>query len=138
MQVDLQVKLSEVLENVLEQFAFMFCEPVEADQVAPPAGELLHASMTFSGPSTGRLDMAAVVKSGQVVTTCQMAHGLNVFEQFHVLTHTAVEFLALEWGVEEIVRPVLDEPGRQAAVTEHGNANDAKLIFGDVTSNALR
>ena len=57
MKIDLQQKLGEVLENVLEQFAFMFCEPTTPDEMPEPSGDLLHASMQFNGPSTGKLDM---------------------------------------------------------------------------------
>jgi CheY-specific phosphatase CheX len=57
MKIDLQQKLSEVLENVLEQFAFMFCDSTTPDEIPEPSGVLLHTSMQFNGPSSGSLDM---------------------------------------------------------------------------------
>ncbi len=59
MQTELQEKLTEVLTDVLEQFAFMFCEPTAPNPVPAPSGAMLRASMQFTGHSTGRLDVAA-------------------------------------------------------------------------------
>ena len=59
MDAERQEKLNAVLENVLEQFAFMFCDPVTPDELPEPDGELMRASMAFTGPTSGRLTIAA-------------------------------------------------------------------------------
>lgn len=58
MQADLKSVLGGVLENVLEQYAFMFCEPSEPEHMPEPDGSLLQVTMTFSGASRGALCVA--------------------------------------------------------------------------------
>jgi chemotaxis protein CheY-P-specific phosphatase CheC len=61
METDRQEKLNVVLEGVLEQFAFMFCEPTTSDDLGDPGEQLLHASMAFTGHGKGIVDIAAPV-----------------------------------------------------------------------------
>jgi len=91
MQADLKATLSGVLENVLEQFAFMFCEPVEFDQVPVPDEPLLQASMTYSGPSTGSLAIA--VPQALAAEVAANALGIDDEEESGAASHDALREL---------------------------------------------
>ena len=51
--------LATVVEEVLEQFAFMFGERDDKRVTYRPEGDVLHAIMTFNGPCQGWVSLAA-------------------------------------------------------------------------------
>lgn len=51
--------LAEVLNTVLERFAFMYGEPVPKHELPRPNGPLMIARMTFSGAMDGAMGLAA-------------------------------------------------------------------------------
>lgn len=59
MNAEIKNKLNEVLADVLEKQAFMFAEPAEIENLAAPLTENYRASMSFEGPYSGRITLAA-------------------------------------------------------------------------------
>jgi CheY-specific phosphatase CheX len=55
MNNETQENLFEVLEHVLEQFAFAFCEIVDKDKVSDIPQEMIHSSLSFKGPYSGEI-----------------------------------------------------------------------------------
>lgn len=51
--------IDAVIGPVLETFAFVFPEPVEASQAAEPDGDLMCATITFSGATSGTMAVCA-------------------------------------------------------------------------------
>ncbi len=62
MEADRRAEIIAVADNVLEQFAFMFCEPVPIAELPRPQEDLMHASMGFKGAVTGALELVAPVE----------------------------------------------------------------------------
>lgn len=56
---DHETLLSEVMQTVLERFAFMYGESVPKDELPRPNGPLMIARMTFSGALDGAMGLAA-------------------------------------------------------------------------------
>ena len=79
MQADPKTVLNGVLENVLEQFAFMFCEPREPGQLPEPDGALLYAAIEFHGTSSGRVD--AAVPQAMAIELAANALGIDEEEE---------------------------------------------------------
>jgi len=57
--VDTQELLESAFVEVLEKFAFMFGEPVSPSDLTPPNDPFWQASIGFSGPQKGLLQVAA-------------------------------------------------------------------------------
>ncbi len=55
MNNETQEKIFEVLESVLEQFAFAFCETVDKDEIKDIPDEMIHSSLAFKGPYSGEI-----------------------------------------------------------------------------------
>lgn len=53
------VMVDQVLSKIMEQFAFVFPEAVSSDEFPPCNGELVVASLSFGGATTGGLVLAA-------------------------------------------------------------------------------
>jgi len=54
--------LVHVLETVLEQFAFAFCELVSQDELECESEDFVHSALSFSGPCSGELSITMPVK----------------------------------------------------------------------------
>ena len=54
---DIRETLQDVMADVLEQFAFMFINPVEPADLTIPNGHILRAEIRFSGPFSGWLSL---------------------------------------------------------------------------------
>lgn len=52
-----QTALVHVLETVLEQFAFAFCELTPKGELETDEVEFVHSSLSFDGPCSGELSM---------------------------------------------------------------------------------
>ncbi len=52
-----QTALTEIFCRVLEEFAFLFAEPVENEEITSAPGPGFTAKMTFSGPITGQITL---------------------------------------------------------------------------------
>jgi len=53
--------LTRVLEEVLEQLAFMFGEAVEKEELITEGEKYLHVTMGFKGAQTGNVGMMVVI-----------------------------------------------------------------------------
>lgn len=58
----IQETLNSVLADVLEKQAFMFAEPAEGEELETPDGVSFQAAMSFSGPYTGKIVLAAPIE----------------------------------------------------------------------------
>ena len=56
--------LTRVLENVMEQLAFMFGEPAQKDELILEEEKCLHISMQFNGLRNGKLDLVIPASMG--------------------------------------------------------------------------
>ena len=52
-------KILEVLESVLEQFAFMFYELIPKEELPQPESNIIQATLAFSGPHHGELSITS-------------------------------------------------------------------------------
>ncbi len=50
-----QEKIFGILESVLEQFAFAFCEIIDKSEIIDFPDEMIHSSLSFSGPYSGEI-----------------------------------------------------------------------------------
>lgn len=66
---EVRQKLVKVLEQVLEQLAFMFGEAVEKEELTSGFERYLHATMIFKGKASGTLGVAIPYEMGVVLTS---------------------------------------------------------------------
>lgn len=124
--------LVQVLEKVLEQFAFAFCELVKKDELETEETEFVQSSLSFTGPKSGELSITMPAElcaeiagnvlglnpgEGDIVEYAQdsLRELLNVFAG-NVLTTLYGEDALFDFGTPSIVR--LDETEWQALIDD--------------------
>ncbi len=81
--------LCEVCYGVFEQFAFMFADDPEDDEIETDADSFLRASMSFSGPQQGTV---SIVVPG-TITRLMAANILGLEDGQHIDDDTSVDAL---------------------------------------------
>ena len=81
--------LCEVCFKVFEQLAFMFGEEFEEDDVECDADAFIRASMEFSGPQQGKVELVVP----ETITTVMAANILGLDDDQPVYEDTAVDAL---------------------------------------------
>jgi len=69
METSYRENLIAILETMLEQFSFLFCDPIPVEEIRSEETHFLRSALSFTGPRCGVLSMMVPNRLGAVIAS---------------------------------------------------------------------